>query len=255
LLYNPQTPDSVFINEFVYRYGKKGGSLLYASSLAGQTPLRLASSFDLGWDFTLYSEGFLALNPATKSVNYISVDRMINQPPLDPNYVSVKDYVRAISRDSTFNYTIAVTPLMLADMLEKDCNEALKIVSKISTTGNNDLMYEVADIKVWSNLGLYFAQKLRGAVALQEYRTKGNEPKKQEAIKFLEQALQFWDTVVAITRPIYKDMPLVHYSEQGGVRSKENDKLRFHWEKIRPGVAHDIEIARNAKVIGLPVNQ
>jgi hypothetical protein len=135
-------------------------------------------------------------------------------------------------------------------MLETDCNKALKIVSSINTAGNNTLMYEVADIKVWANLGLYFAEKLRGAVALQEYRTKGDESKKQEAIKLLTQALQFWDVVVGITRPIYKDMPLVHYSEQGGTRSKENDKLRFHWEKIRPDVAHDVEIAKNAKVIG-----
>lgn len=254
LLYDPETPDSIFANEFVYRYGKNGKDLLRASSLVGKTPLRLASSFDLGWDFTLYSEGFLALNPATKNVEYISVNRQINQPPLDPNYVSVKDYVKAMSSGGAFAKE-KVTPPILVDMLEKDCNEALKIVSNINTEGNNDLMYEVSDIKVWANLGLYFAQKLRGAVALQEYRTKGNELKKQEAIKFLEQALQYWDIVVSITRPIYKDMPLVHYSEQGGTRSKENDKLRFHWEKTRPAVAKDIEIARQAIVIEQPVNQ
>ena len=52
-------------------------------------PLRLASSFDCSWDFTLYREGFMALNPSTKRVEYISVDRQINQPPLDTDYVSI----------------------------------------------------------------------------------------------------------------------------------------------------------------------
>jgi hypothetical protein len=41
-------------------------------------------------------------------------------------------------------------------------------------------------------------------------------------------------------------MPLVHYSEQNGVRSKENQVLMFHWEKIRPDVAKDVEAARSA---------
>jgi hypothetical protein len=35
--------------------------LLEASALAGQTPLRLASSFDFTWDFSLYSEGFFSI--------------------------------------------------------------------------------------------------------------------------------------------------------------------------------------------------
>ncbi|HZG24207.1 MAG TPA: hypothetical protein VEZ17_06475, partial [Chitinophagaceae bacterium] len=59
-------------------------------------------------------------------------------------------------------------------------------------------------------------------------------------------ALSYWDAVVSITRPIYNDMPLVHYSEQNGVRSKENQVLMFHWEKIRPDVAMDVEAARSA---------
>jgi hypothetical protein len=43
-------------------------------------------------------------------------------------------------------------------------------------------------------------------------------------------------------------MPLVHYSEQNGVRSEENKHLTFHWKKLRPYVAKDIETARNATV-------
>ncbi len=41
-------------------------------------------------------------------------------------------------------------------------------------------------------------------------------------------------------------MPLVHYSEQNGVRSKENQFLEFHWEKIRPDVSKDVEYAKSA---------
>ncbi|MDB5211601.1 MAG: hypothetical protein JWQ30_2428 [Sediminibacterium sp.] len=242
LLYDPATPDAVFQNEFINRYGPAAAPLLEASALAGQTPLRLASSFDFTWDFSLYSEGFLALNTKTKTVEYISVNRQIDQPPLDTDYVSIKDFVAS---PGSFPKN-KITPLTLAEMMESDCNKALQLISNISAKGNNTLMYEIADIKTWANLGLYFAAKTRGAVALQQYRINGGEENKKAAVGYLERSLGYWDTVISITRPIYKDMPLVHFTEQNGNRSKENDQLRFHWEKLRADVAKDIEIARTA---------
>ena len=245
LLYNPDTPDEIFASEFKRRYGKEGNNLLEAFSLAGTVPLRLASSFDFTWDFSLYSEGFMALDNTVKRVEYISIERRINQPPIDPDYVSVANYVKTISSGGSFEKN-KITPLILADMVERDCIKALALVKNIRVAGNNALMFEVADVKAWSNMGLHFAEKLRGAVALQTYRTKGGEENKQAAIKYLENSLKFWDVVISITRPIYNDMPLTHYSEQNGVRSKENQRLLFHWEKLRPDVAKDIEIAKKS---------
>ena len=245
LMYNPETPDAVFENEFVRRYGKKAAPLLKAYSLASTTPLRLAASFDFTWDFSLYSEGFLALDPKTKSVDYISVDRQINQPPLDTDYVSIANYVKTINTGGSFKPD-KITPPVLAALLRQDCDKALSLVKTIDYGKNNSLMYEVSDVKVWANLGLYFSWKTKGGLALQKYRTTGHPEDKQSAIKYLQKALHYWDVVVAITHPIYKDMPLTHYSEQNGVRTKENRYLTFHWKKIRPAVANDVEIARRA---------
>ena len=247
LLYNPSTPDDLFKNEFIRRYGKDAAVLLEASNLAGKTPLRLAASFDFTWDFSLYSEGFMALNRTVKRVEYISVDWQIRQPPLDPDYVSVLDFVKSTSDGITLDKN-KITPPVLAGMLESDCNKALNLVKNVKSAENPSLHQELADIRVWANLGLYFSEKLKGAVALQMYRAKGQEEDKQEAIKRLENALRYWDEVVNITRPLYNEMPLVHYSEQDGKHWKENDHLRFHWALLRDEVAKDIEIARNATI-------
>jgi hypothetical protein len=249
LLYNPATPDAVFQAEFTRRYGKSGTSLLQASALAGTTPLRLASLFDFTMDLTLYSEGFMALDNNIKRVEYISIDRLIKQPVTDPAYVSVADYVRTISIGESFA-SDKITPPVLASMLERDCHKALGLVQNINTSSNTALMFEVADINAWCNMGLHFAEKLKAAIALQTYRTSGDEENKKKAISHLKKALKYWDELVSITRPIYSDMPLVHYSEQDGVRSKENQSLLFHWEKIRPNVARDMEIVENAVVEG-----
>jgi hypothetical protein len=243
LMYDPSTGDDVFKSEFVYRYGPEAAPLLEASSLAGATPLRLAASYDFTWDFSLYAEGFLALNSKNKRVEYISVDRQINQATLDPDYVSVADYVKGISAGETFDKKI--TPMNLAEMLSKDCMRALDLVRNVKPGKNVGFGQEVDDIKIWANLGLYFSDKLKGAVSLQTYRMKGDEAEKKAAITYLENALKYWDVVIGITTPLYNDMPLVHFSEQDGKPWKENDHLRFHWRLLREDVKRDVEIARN----------
>jgi hypothetical protein len=246
LLYNPATPNAVFEEEFVHRYGKPSSVLLQAYSLASATPLRLASSYDFTWDFSLYSEGFLALDSEKKRVDFISVDRLIKQTPIDPDYVSIPEYVKATLARKTFENN-RTTPPKLAAILESECREALALASKIPVNGNNTLMYEVADVKTWAYLGLYFSEKLKGAVALQTFRENEEKKYQQAAVQHLEDALKHWQKVVEITRPIYNDMPLVHYSEQDGKSWKENDHLRFHWEKLLSDVIKDIEIAKGEK--------
>ncbi|MDH6312898.1 hypothetical protein M2137_001683 [Parabacteroides sp. PFB2-10] len=253
LLYDPDTNDEVFHAEFVRRYGKEGERLLEASSLAGQTPLLLASTFDCGWDFTLYSEGFLALNPRNRVTNptgpkveYISADRLINQMPLDSVHIlSVRQYVDALLADR-LSLVTKTTPVQVADQLEESCLQALELVRDIPVKGNTSLRYEVADIQIWSYLGLHYAEKIRGAIALHLYRTAGGENHKQTAVAYMEQSLAYWDKAVAISRPLYNDMPLTHLSEQNGKPWQENDHLRFHWEIVRSDVARDVEIARSA---------
>ncbi|HSJ68735.1 MAG TPA: glycoside hydrolase family 20 zincin-like fold domain-containing protein [Anditalea sp.] len=242
LLYNPNTPDTQFQAEFNNRYGDQGDNLLNAFALASSTQLRLASLYDATWDFTLYGEGFLALIGDT--TRYISVDRLINHPTLDPNYVSVKDFVSETLSEKTFA-TEKITPLILIENLENDCQKALGLVKNIDVSNNSSLMYEVADIKSWSYLGLHLAEKLKGAIALETYRKSGGEENKQDAIRHLSSALDNWDEVISITRPIYKDMPLTHYN---GSSHDRNDDNLFHWALIRDEVAHDIEIAKSAIV-------
>ncbi|CAN5456386.1 hypothetical protein BH23BAC3_BH23BAC3_32630 [soil metagenome] len=186
LLYDPETPNEVFQLEFVRRYGSPGENLQEAFALASATPLQLASTWDLRWDFTLYSEGFLSLNEneedyESSTMDYISVDRLINRPPLDPNYVSVKEFVETIQNGDSFEDD-AVTPPRLIAMLEDDCRRALELVGDIDTEDNASLMYEVSDVKTWAYLGLHFAEKLRGAIALETFRIRGRESHQQEAI-------------------------------------------------------------------------
>jgi hypothetical protein len=241
LLYDPNTADAIFQAEFNRRYGTKGDNLLQAYSLASSTQLRLACLYDSGWDFTLYSEGFLALQG--DYTKYISVDRLISQPTMASEYVSVKEYEETLLDGGSFEAS-RITPPILAEMLERDNREALRLVKSIDTSGNATLMYEVADVRTWANLGLHLAEKLKGAIALHSYRLTGDEEKKQNAIGHLQEALKYWDEVIKITRPIYRDMRLTHYNHN--FFNANGDNL-FHWALVRDEVARDVEIARSSQ--------
>ncbi|AOS45473.1 hypothetical protein Verru16b_02554 [Lacunisphaera limnophila] len=238
LLYNPDTPDAVFQGEFNRRYGAKGDNLLRAYALASNTQMRLGSLYDSRWDFTLYGEGFLALQG--EYTKYIGVDELIGHAVMDPAYVSVKDYVATLAKGGSYGPE-RITPPVLADLLERDCREALGLVAGIDTTGNATLRYEVADVQTWAQLGLHLAAKLRGAVALQRFRTGGAAADKEVAIAQLEQAVGHWDEVVKITRPLYRDMPLTHYNHNFFHTNPDN---LFHWARIRDEVAQDVAVAR-----------
>ncbi|HLA73078.1 MAG TPA: hypothetical protein VK624_16345 [Steroidobacteraceae bacterium] len=238
LLYDPATPDAVFQADFTRRYGPRAGNLLQAYSLASRTQLRLSSLYDSRWDFTLYGEGFLALQG--EETHYIGVDALIKQPTMDPSYVSVGDYVKGTPRGEKFAAD-RVTPPKLIELLERDNRAALRLVNKIDTSGSASLMYETADVKAWANLGLHLAEKLRGAVALETFRSTGEAQQKELAIAHLTKALAYWDEVIRITRPIYKDMKLTAYN---GDSFDANPDNLFHWALIRPEVARDIDVAR-----------
>ncbi|MEW9856402.1 glycoside hydrolase family 20 zincin-like fold domain-containing protein [Novosphingobium sp. M1R2S20] len=246
LLYAPDTSDDLFRQDFVRRYGEQARPLLDAYALASSTQLHFATATDFTWDFTLYGEGMMVLG--RNGLEPQSVDRLIQQKPLLANWLSVKDYVALLRMGATAQ-TGQVTPLDLANRLEDENARALQLVQAIDASDDTSLMYEVADVKTWANLGLYYAAKLRGAVDLEMYRQSGDPAKKAAAIAHLQRSLTHWDTVAAITRPIYKDMPLAHYNPPDNQRTDDN---LFHWALLRPAIARDITLAQQASYVPDP---
>ncbi len=158
LLYDPATKDEVFKADFHRRYGADGEKIHAALVLGSRMPLRLNSFYKATWDFTSYAEGFLATagsGGAFDGSPFISVDELIDHATLDPDYVSIKDFVAA----TTAKRPIAggkITPLMLADELERDGREALRLVDGLDITGK-PAFAEVTDCRAWAYLSLYFA--------------------------------------------------------------------------------------------------
>lgn len=248
LMHNPETKDYVFANSFNQKYDISTGiKLIEAHKLAGEMPLKLASFYAASWDFTLYSEGFLANAPSGLKCLYdsvspfISVNEIIGTVTLDSNLVSIKNFV-----SGKYNGSTRTTPLQLAAELRQNGEKALKILQEINTT-NPTLVHEMDDIKTWSYLSLYFGDKLKGGTALQQFRTTGEKLKQEESIKYLESALRYWEEIVHITGKYIDDISLVHLNKRYVNSLNSRSLSRFSWANLLDEVKNDIQIAKTSK--------
>ncbi|MEI6275098.1 MAG: hypothetical protein WCP08_03865 [Prolixibacteraceae bacterium] len=245
LMYNPETKDEIFAHSFNHKYDISfGNKLVEAHKLADKMPLKLASFYASSWDFTLYSEGFLANAPSSLKCLYdgispfISVNEIIGTVTLDTTLISIKDFVSGKYKNSG-----KITPLQLAAELRANGEKALKLLGKMETK-NPTLIHEIDDIKTWSYLSLYFSEKLKGGTALQQFRTSGDQHKQAESIRHLESALGYWEEVVTLTGKYMDDISLVHLNKKYVDSGNSRPLARFSWANLLGEVKYDIEIAK-----------
>ncbi|WP_158655269.1 hypothetical protein [Flavivirga eckloniae] len=224
LLYNKETPDTYFADVLANKYGITDGSkLVSAWRMASQNANSLASFYRGEWDGTLYTEGM-----TREKGQFIGVNKVISHPVLDSSYVNIANYVKgAFTEDQ-------ITPLQFADAMEEKSIMAQKIAKQIikEYPEKELLKIETNDIDTWGHFGLYIADKVRGGVALQTYRVKGDKQAQKEAISHLTNALQHWkDYVTSIEKYNVEVMP-----------HQFNNKFSFR-EHIA-GAERDIAIAK-----------
>ena len=253
LLYNPDLPNSFFKQATESRYGEAGAPLFEALKLGSRMPLRLGSIFDSSWDFTLYAEGFMSVNASSNPQHLITVEELRQHPTLDPDFLSVQQYCRMLKAGESIPEG-KITPFQLADDLEADANKALKLVEPLLQAEHSKALYqELVDVQAWAHLSLYFAEKLRAAVAYQRFLEEDIQEQGQLAVQGLEKALKHWTDLSAVTAPVYAAMPLAHvYRHPADPRfdleyqhpypaSPEGDNRFFNWSLLLPAVTDELQ--------------
>mgnify|MGYP003666502496 CR=1 FL=1 len=229
LLYNPETPDSYFVKAFETRFPAHGKTLFETQSKVSKVPLIVASYWNATWDFTLYSEGMLGFNDGPPAVTLLSLETLANREPMDPRYMGIKEFLDSGKKQVSGK----ITPIQLADSLFIFCDEALKAVAPIKPDTNVDLLYEKSDIQAWGYLVLYFSDKLKSAVAYQQYLDTKDKAFHQEAIAWLEKATENWSKLVDVTKPVYDPVPIEH-------KGYRVDSNLFHWSIVQEEVVAEL---------------
>lgn len=233
LLYDPAMSDTRFELLLEERFGKgTGKDLLAAWKLASRVPLHFASFYKSTWDGTLYTEGFSSwVDKNDGGRTFFGIDEFIKHPVLDTKrYINIADFVKAVGVAESGKHS----PLALAAELDHDAAEALRRVAAIRAIAKPSptLECELTDIEAWCAYGSYFAEKLRGGVALATARVKKDTSQQAVAVRSFEKALIHWKRLAELGEK-FNQLPVL-----------SNSKQPFSWTSLTPAVEKDIEIGR-----------
>jgi hypothetical protein len=233
LLYHPATPDERFEAMFEERFGKgTGKDLLAGWKLASRVPLHFASFHKGTWDGSLYTEGFSSWTDKRDGPRtFFGIDSFIKHPVLDTkHYVNIADFVKAGGIADSGK----LSPLALATQLDHDGAEGLQRVAAIraKTKPSPALECELTDIEAWCAYGSYFAEKLRGGVALATARAKKDASQQKIAVSAFEKALTHWKRLAELGEKFNK-LPVL-----------SNSREPFSWSSLTPAVEKDIEVSK-----------
>jgi len=232
LLYDAATPDARFEAMFDVRFGKGvGKNLLTAWKLASNVPLHFASFHKGTWDGSLYTEGFSSwIDKDEGGRTFFGIDGFIKHPVLDTKrYVNIADYVKTGRLPEG-----AMSPIELATKLERESATAMSLVAELRARGGVSpaLECELTDIEAWCAYGSYFAEKVRGGVALATARKNSDVTQQRIAIAALERALVYWKHL-AERGATFNELPVL-----------SNSRQPFSWASLTPAVEGDIEVAK-----------
>jgi len=250
LLFNPLEENLSLSRALHSKYPEVNGmELLKAYSLASKVPLHLASFYKSTWDFTLYSEGFLA--PWTTGYDddkspFISLEELIRHETLDATYLGISEYCQMIHEKAPVSEDL-ITPLELSKQVKRECSDAIRIIEEIRATSKQaELRSELDDLETWCHLGYYFSEKIMAGVSLQTYRLSNNSIDMEEAVRHLRNCIMHWENVIRLTRDRYQPMP---YVSMGHHEQKWPGFKEFHWENFMEDVKADLEYVQTLKKI------
>lgn len=182
LAYNPETPDSVFIDEMAVRYPEVSAPKLFEAWSYASRGVPLATEviqgtlcFDFHWwpELCQGNKGFLTIQDFIKA-----------KPPGGSNIMSIADTAAGKRTEGRTTYEVA-------DEIEASATAALKRLSSLSAGDNPELAVHLKSITAQTWLSLYYAEKIRGATALAAN-------KKDEAKTAMGKTVGHWQKYVTI---------------------------------------------------------
>jgi hypothetical protein len=163
-------------------------------------------------------------------------------------------------RNGLLNHHLAagVTPLEIAATLEANATRAMSALPELqraqiaSSVGAKEYTATLGDIEAMAYLGLYYAEKIRGACELAVFDKTGESVSKSAALTNLEKALTHWEHYSAAYTRQYVQPVL--YNRAGvvdipGLTKEVQDDVKMA-ERWKPGQIDESAIQRSRTEAG-----
>jgi hypothetical protein len=235
--YNAAEPDSTWQGHFRQRFGAAGDDVYEAIQQSSKIAPLITSYH---WNYMngdWYPEGSIG-----------SWNTSFEQPRINYRRAAMYHDVRTYIFNNTIGGEMAnipefvagskkLGPLEVADRLEEYGARALQSIARARghvERGAKEFACTDADLMAYGNLGVYYAEKLRGAAHLARFLFGAGAQEQKEAVAHLELALKAWRGVVAATENHYVPHEVWLFGQ-------------FDWKRYLPDVEADIRIASEAK--------
>jgi hypothetical protein len=235
--YNAAEPDSIWQGHFRRRFGAAGDDV-YDALRQSSKIAPLITSYH--WNYMngdWYPEGSIG-----------SWNTSFEQPRVNYRRAAMYHDIRTYIFNNTIGGEMAnipeflagskkTGPLEVADRLEEYGTRALELSARASghvERGAHEFACTQADLKASGNLGIYYAEKLRGAAHLARFLFGAGGQERTDAVRHLGLALKAWRGVVAATENHYVPHEVWLFGQ-------------FDWKRYTPDVEADIRIAQEAK--------
>lgn len=192
LSYNPNTPDNEFINYLAFKYPGVSSNNLFNAWSNGSRGIQLANELVNGtysldynwWPEACYSQsGFRTISDFAGC----SVDNGSS--------------LCSIGSSGSNGCGTKKTSYQIADSIQNGSNTALSLISGMSAGANTELGITLNNIRALSYIGLYYAEKIRGAT----YKKAANTTAARDA---MGRAYCNWMSYVNIMDAMYTGMTM-----------------------------------------------
>lgn len=222
--YDPQTPTELLKGLIQDRFPTASGTAIFDAwkSVSRVVPLVNQIHWYI-WDYMWWVEGCSSSGVVGAIKGYHDINSFIKGKTMPHSGVtSIADFVNG--------KTEGTLPLAVASSLEESAKEALSKIVDTKDGGSMELKETLGDIKAQAYLGLFYASKIRGAVALAQFRKSGDKNQQLLAVGHLEESLKQWINYANALDAQYNKMVICF----NGL---------FDWHAVTEDVRNDISIA------------
>ena len=239
--YNAGEPDSTWLGHFRRRFGAAGDDVYEALHQSSKIAPLITSYH---WNYMngdWYPEGSIG-----------SWNTSYEQPRVNYRRAAMYHDIRTYIFNNTIGGEMAnipefvagskkVGPLEVADRLAGYATGTAAALARArgrmergAGRGANEFACTAADLLASGDLGIYYAEKLRGAAHLARWMFGAGRQEQQEAVAHLELSAKAWRGVVAATENHYAPHEVWLFGQ-------------FDWKHYTPDVEADIRIARDTR--------
>lgn len=209
LSYRPDLPTDFFIRELETRFHVDGKQLYQTWQAASRIIPQVNCVHWHDFDFQWYPEGCCMYNsPPTDKLVFADINEFVSCPSAPGSrFDSVAAYCDNVLAAKASEKQ---SPLESADLIYANAVQALQGVEAIRALAAEEEECDrtLDDIQALGYLGLYYAQKLRAAVALCLYRKTGRKEYQRQAVRLLKPAGALWKRYSAKCAQMYKPQVL-----------------------------------------------